>query len=187
MEEGDAVRINTSGVKASFNKGFVFLRQKKTVGILVIIALIAIIILSSWIRTADIPGLKDVTTGEYTLGPDLDPFLYLRHAEEINSGTLENPDTMRYAPLGSTNYALKNLMPWAIFILFRIMSIFSDVSITYSAGSSFFNINYRIFSFQLCSFFHKIFKKVCDSDSPAGQFIICHTSLNTAQNSCRGA
>jgi len=157
MEEGDAVRINTSGVKASFNKGFVFLRQKKTVGILVIIALIAIIILSSWIRTADIPGLKDVTTGEYTLGPDLDPFLYLRHAEEINSGTLENPDTMRYAPLGSTNYALKNLMPWAIFILFRIMSIFSDVSITYSAIIlpvvlfsisiiGFFLFNYALFS-----------------------------------------
>ncbi|MEK6925697.1 MAG: STT3 domain-containing protein [Nanoarchaeota archaeon] len=92
-----------------------------------------IIFTSSYIRTTNIESLKDITTGDYTLGPDLDPFLYLRHAKEISEGSLQNPDIMAYAPVGSTNYALKNLMPLAIFLVFKIASIFSSISITYAA------------------------------------------------------
>ncbi|MEM2018021.1 MAG: hypothetical protein QW585_02300, partial [Candidatus Pacearchaeota archaeon] len=56
--------------------------------LIVLVMLIAIVALSIYLRTQNIPYLKDITTGNYTLGPDLDPFLYLRHAREIVSGKL---------------------------------------------------------------------------------------------------
>ena len=46
--------------------------------------LIILIILGSYIRYMPLtdhggrPGLWDITTNDYTLGPDLDPFLFLR-------------------------------------------------------------------------------------------------------------
>ncbi len=98
------------------------------------LSLIIWILLATFIvRTANVPQLKDVTTGDWTLAPDLDPFLYLRHAQEINSGTLENPDKMRYFPVGSKNYAYQNLMPWFIFYFYKISQIFGNDSLTYAA------------------------------------------------------
>lgn len=90
-----------------------------------------LLIITVSVRTSNISQLIDVATGEPTLGPDLDPFLYLRHAMEINDRSLENPDSFRYG--GSENYAYKNLMPWAIFLIFKIISLFSSTSITYAA------------------------------------------------------
>lgn len=95
--------------------------------------LLVIIGTTFFVRTSNMENLKDVVTGDWTLGPDLDPFLYLRHANEIANGTLENPDKMRAAPLGADNYAYTNLMPWAIFLFQRMLSLFSPVSMTYSA------------------------------------------------------
>ena len=69
------------------------------------------------VRTTNIPGLKDITTNDWTLGPDLDPFLYLRLAGDINNGILQNPDMMRYAPLGANSYAYESLMTWVIFYI----------------------------------------------------------------------
>ena len=85
------------------------------------------------VRTANISGLKDITTGDWTLGPDLDPFFYLRLAQDINNGSLQNPDMMRYAPLGATNYALQSLMPWTIFYIYKISQIFGNDSLIYAA------------------------------------------------------
>ena len=42
-----------------------------------------IVYMAVWIRTRNLPGLRDVTTGGWTLGPDLDPFLFLRWAKYI--------------------------------------------------------------------------------------------------------
>ena len=42
-----------------------------------------IVSISVYIRTRNIPILKDITTGTWTLGPDLDPFLFLRWAKYI--------------------------------------------------------------------------------------------------------
>ncbi|MEM1535858.1 MAG: STT3 domain-containing protein [Candidatus Pacearchaeota archaeon] len=92
--------------------------------LIVFVMLIAIVALSIYLRTQNIPYLKDITTGNYTLGPDLDPFLYLRHAREIVSGKLQDPDMMRAAPLGCSNYAKTNLMPWAIVAIYKILDIF---------------------------------------------------------------
>ena len=68
---------------------------------LIFYGLLAIIIsVSVYIRTRPIPGLKDITTGTWTLGPDLDPFLFLRWAKYIaEHGKLFLIDTLRYVPL----------------------------------------------------------------------------------------
>lgn len=105
----------------------------KKYNLVIIILLIALLGVTAMVRTSNLDGLKDVTTGTWTLGPDLDPFLYLRHANEIASGTLENPDMMRAAPIGAENYAYKNLMPWAIIFIQKSVSLVHPVTITYTA------------------------------------------------------
>jgi len=111
-------------------------------------------------RVVNIPQLIDSTTGDYTLGPDLDPYLYLRLAKEINSGSLPTLDCMRYAPICSNNYARSNLMPWVIFGVYKIISIFSSLSLTYAAAITsvifflisiigFFLFTKTIFSFKI--------------------------------------
>jgi len=92
-----------------------------------------LLITTAMIRTSNIENLIDVSTGNYTLGPDLDPFLYLRQAEEMIAGTIGEVDTFRYVPLGITNYMSYNLMPWAICGLYKLLSLFVETSITYSA------------------------------------------------------
>lgn len=64
--------------------------------------LAVIISMSVYIRTLNLSKLKDITTGTWTLGPDLDPFLFLRWAQYIAvHGKLFIIDTMRYAPLAN--------------------------------------------------------------------------------------
>jgi asparagine N-glycosylation enzyme membrane subunit Stt3 len=98
--------------------------KKNWFWILIIVLLIAIIFLSCNIRTSNVSQLKDVTTGNYTLGPDLDPFLFLRLAKEIVQGKLQNPDMMRAAPLGSENYAKIVIQPGAIALVYKLISPF---------------------------------------------------------------
>ncbi|MBU2504144.1 MAG: hypothetical protein KJ879_03795, partial [Nanoarchaeota archaeon] len=95
--------------------------------------LLWLIFATGFVRTQNFSGLKDVSTGDWTLGPDLDPFLYLRHATEISQGTLQNPDIMRSAPLGTKNYAYVSMMPWAIFFIYKALSLIMTTSITYAA------------------------------------------------------
>jgi asparagine N-glycosylation enzyme membrane subunit Stt3 len=92
--------------------------------ILVVILLALIVYFGCYIRTTNISSLKDVTTGNYTLGPDLDPFLYLRFAKEIASGTYSKVDMMAMAPLGTSSYAQTSLMPWAIAYMYKALSPF---------------------------------------------------------------
>lgn len=92
-----------------------------------------IIFLAIYVRTSNIDNLKDITTANYTLGPDLDPFLYLRNAQEIIDGKLQDPDMMRQAPLGVNNYAYASLMPWFIVGLYNLLSIFTTTSVEYAA------------------------------------------------------
>lgn len=130
MDEDEDIKINKAEIKEGFRKFRDFLTSKKAIGILAVIALIAIVFFSCFIRTSNIPDLKDVTTGNYTLGPDLDPFLYLRVAEEITEyGAPLNPDYMRYH--GTTPYY--NLMPYGIAYLYKFLSLFSDTSLEYAA------------------------------------------------------
>ena len=109
------------------------------------ILLAIIVYLSVRIRTKNLPGLKDVTTGDWTLGPDLDPFLFLRWAKYVlEHGSLMAIDTMRYFPIGfETNQELL-LHPYMVAWFHKIIGpIFGSVSITYSA------VIYPVFFFAL--------------------------------------
>ena len=60
---------------------FKFIKEKKDWFVYIILGFITFI--GVWIRTLNIDGLKDIATNSWTLGPDLDPFLFLRWAKYI--------------------------------------------------------------------------------------------------------
>jgi len=94
-----------------------------------------IIFISLYIRTRNIPKLKDITTGAWTLGPDLDPFLFLRWAKYIvENGSLMTWDMMRYVPLGYNTAGEMKLVSYLIAWLYHFLSFFSkEVTVTYAA------------------------------------------------------
>ena len=91
--------------------------------------------ISVFIRTRNMPGLKDVTNGNWTLGPDLDPFLFLRYARNIvENGSLFTHDPMRYVPLGFNTLSETRLLPYMMAYTQKILSFFiSDVTTEYAA------------------------------------------------------
>ena len=106
--------------------------KKKTFWI--VIGILFLIFLAWHIRTSNVQYLKDVTTNEYTLGPDLDPFLFLRYAKIINEqGGLPSVDNFRYVPLGYSTVEETQLLPYLIVYFHKIFSIISGKSIEYSA------------------------------------------------------
>lgn len=75
----------------------VYFKQKHGVLALILLALASF---AFWLRTRNLSGLRDATTGGWTLGPDLDPFLFLRWAKSIVAhGSLMDVDPLRYVPL----------------------------------------------------------------------------------------
>jgi len=94
-----------------------------------------IVFLTVKIRTKNLPILRDITNGAWTLGPDLDPFLFLRWAKHIvANGSLYALDTMRYSPIG---YNTKNellLHPYMMAWFHKLASIFGSESVTQSAA-----------------------------------------------------
>jgi asparagine N-glycosylation enzyme membrane subunit Stt3 len=113
---------------------------KKT-NFLIIILLIGALILGIYIRSlpmadhSGMPGLWDVTTNTWTLGPDLDPFLFLRYAKDIvQNGTLAITDNMRNVPLGYDTTAETRLLPYMIDWTYHITSLFNkNVNVEYAA------------------------------------------------------
>ena len=96
------------------------------------------------------PGLYDVTTKNWTLGPDLDPWLFLRGAETIiNEGKLPKIDYMRNVPLGFDNSIESQLLPYMIVYTHKIVNIFGSYPIEFS-GALFPVI---MFGFTIISFF----------------------------------
>jgi len=90
------------------------------------------------------PKLWDITTDYWTLGPDLDPFLFLRWAEYIvEHGKLFAIDTMRSLPLGFDTRGELLLHPYMIAWFHKIAIFFGSDSVTYSA------IIYPVFMFAL--------------------------------------
>ena len=97
--------------------------------------LVFIIWIGVFIRTRNISKLKDITTGTWTLGPDLDPFLFLRWTKYIvDNGTLMINDMFRYVPLGYNTAGEMKLLAYLIAWFHKFLSFFSLTdSITYSA------------------------------------------------------
>jgi len=113
---------------------------KKKNNLWVIGFLIIAIILGIYIRTMPMqdhggnPGLWDITTDTWTLGPDLDPWLFSRNAEVIvEDGSLPETDMMRNVPLGFPNSLETPLLPIMIAGTYYFLNIFSNVSVIYAA------------------------------------------------------
>ena len=99
------------------------------------IALAIVTWLAVKIRTSNLGGLRDVTTGGWTLGPDLDPWLFHRWAEYIvEHGSLYANDAMRYVPLGFDTTKELLLHPYMIAWFHSIASVFGSTSVTQSAA-----------------------------------------------------
>ena len=81
------------------------------------------------------PGLWDITTNTWTLGPDLDPWLFFRYTEIIvEQGSLPKIDMMRNVPLGFDTSIETPLLPLMIAGTYYFLNIFSDVSVIYAAA-----------------------------------------------------
>ncbi len=125
-EDSELIQIRKKNILNSLKRGSSW----------VIYLLLAVItFIAVYIRTRNLPGLKDITTNTWTLGPDLDPFLFLRWAEYIvEHGKIMAIDTMRYVPIGFNTAAEKKLLSYMIAWFYEFLSIFnSDITITYAA------------------------------------------------------
>ena len=119
-----------------------FLKAKYDWIVYIILAFIVLIAVK--IRTRNLDKLRDVTTGTWTLGPDLDPFLFLRWAEYIvEHGKLYAIDTMRYVPLGFKTTGELLLHPYMMAWFHKIAVFFGSESVTHSA------VLYPVFMFAL--------------------------------------
>src|SRR3989344_441361 len=108
----------------------------KTKAVWIFYGILAIILaINYWIRTLPMPRLIDVTTGQATLGPDLDPFLFMRLAKYIvQHGSLMVTDTMRYFPLGFKTAEETQILPYSIAYFHKFLAMFSNVTVEYSAA-----------------------------------------------------
>ena len=106
----------------------------------VIGVLIIAIILGVYIRSLPMqdhggtPGLWDITTNTWTLGPDLDPWLFTRYAKIIvENGSLPAIDEMRNVPRGFDTSIETQILPYLIAYTYYFFNIFSDVNIEFAA------------------------------------------------------
>lgn len=72
------------------------------------------------------PGLWDIATNDWTLGPDLDPWLFARYAKTIvEQGSLPEIDTMRNVPLGFDTSTEMQFLSYMIVGTYYLLSIFN--------------------------------------------------------------
>lgn len=130
-------------IKQRQDKIILFLKEKSSWITYVLLAIIVFIAVK--IRTRNLDGLKDITTDTWTLGPDLDPFLFLRWAKYIvENGNLFALDVMRYVPLGYDTGRELLLHPYMMAWFHNILSFLGvSESITFSA------IIYPVFFFAM--------------------------------------
>ena len=124
------------------------------------VVLTLIVFLAVRIRTRNLYGLKDITTNTWTLGPDLDPFLFLRWAKYIvANGSLFAVDMMRYSPLGLSTGEEYLLLPYTMAWFHKVAVIFGSESVTHSA------VLYPVFFFAITviAFFFLVRKIFVDS------------------------
>lgn len=96
------------------------------------------------------PGLWDSTINDYTLGPDLDPFLFLRYAKTIiENGSLPEIDTMRNVPLGFGTKIELPMISYAIVFTYNLVNLFGNYSVNFAGAF----MPVWIFAFTILAFF----------------------------------
>jgi asparagine N-glycosylation enzyme membrane subunit Stt3 len=99
------------------------------------ILLALIVYISIYVRTRGLPYLRDITTGGWTLGPDLDPFLFLRWAKYISAnGHLFTNDVLRYVPIGFDTSNELLALPYSIAWFHSVARWFGSTSVEQSAA-----------------------------------------------------
>lgn len=119
----------------------VFNYMKKS-GIWVVLVLAVAVILGVYIRSMPMhdhgggrPGLWDITRNDWTLGPDLDPWLFTRVAKEtIAEGAFPVHDDFRNVPIGFDNYQETVLLPQMIVWTYKLVNMFGDYSVEFAAA-----------------------------------------------------
>jgi len=115
-------------------KFYTFLKEKKDWIVYIILA--AIIWLSFYIRTRNVPLLKDVTTGKFAPVSMDDPNLFLRYASYLlEHGKLMAVDILRYYPFGFPSSSLQEfgLLTNVIVYIYKFLHIFDPkVTIEYA-------------------------------------------------------
>jgi asparagine N-glycosylation enzyme membrane subunit Stt3 len=114
-----------------------------------------------YIRTLNLPRLRDVTTGGWTLGPDLDPFLFLRWAKYIVvHGSIMPIDHMRFVPIGFDTTKELLLLPYMMAWFHKIAAMFGSGSVEQSAAlfpAAMFGLTVIAFFFLVRKIFLKSF------------------------------
>ena len=106
------------------------------------------------------PGLWDITTNTWTLGPDLDPWLFLRTAETIvNQDSMPETDVMRNMPFGFDNSKETMLLPYMIVLTYKISKLFYAGTNIEFAGAVFPVIMFALTIISFFLFVREIFAK----------------------------
>lgn len=120
-----------------------FLQLIKKEYIYVSIVLIILIILGAYIRSIPMqtnsqtgkPGLWDFAKNEWTLGPDLDPWLFTRYAKTIiTTGSLPKIDLMRNAPLGFDTTTELQMVSYMIVLTYKLVHPFYNTNLEFYAA-----------------------------------------------------
>ncbi len=125
MEESELIKQRKKKLFSFFSKNYSWISY----------VVLAVLVWSAVkVRTSNLGGLKDITTGGWTLGPDLDPFLFLRWTQYIvEYGSMMVHDAMRYVPLGF-NPAQELVLHSHMIAWFHYIAVFFGVdSVTHSA------------------------------------------------------
>jgi asparagine N-glycosylation enzyme membrane subunit Stt3 len=127
MSEQDIIKEREKKILDFINKKNLWI-----VGVLIIALILGIYIRSLPMQDhGGNPGLWDISTNSWTLGPDLDPWLFVRTAEMIvNNGSIPETDMMRSVPLGQDTTNETMLLPYMIAWTYKFLNIFmNDVTI----------------------------------------------------------
>jgi asparagine N-glycosylation enzyme membrane subunit Stt3 len=115
-----------------------FLKNKQ---IWVIGVLLIAVVLGMYIRMLPMtdhnghPGLWDITTNSWTLGPDLDPWLFERYAKMIvQQGDLPKLDSMRNVPLGFDTTTELQMVSYMIVLTYKIVNVFGSYPVEFAAA-----------------------------------------------------
>ncbi|RLG10675.1 hypothetical protein DRN73_07250, partial [Candidatus Pacearchaeota archaeon] len=133
--EGENKKIEIEGknniikIKKGFSKTFDFFKQKKLLSLIAVILFLIILIGGIWVRTQNLPLLKDSTSGK-NIPLALDPFYFLRIAETmIQQGHLPSVDIMRYPALHAG--FSQEILPRVLVFMHKFMNLFGNFSIGY--------------------------------------------------------
>jgi asparagine N-glycosylation enzyme membrane subunit Stt3 len=160
-------------------------RKKKAVNFFkksslwIVILLVIALFIGVYIRSLPLtdhggnPGLWDVSKNEWTLGPDLDPWLFVRQAETIiDNGSVPATDDMRNVPLGFDNSKETVLLPKMIAWTYSISKLFYSGTTIEFAGAIFPVIMFALTILIFFLFVTEIFRNELKGDKKQKRNII---------------